>query len=56
MPKLLRYAALAIALIAALMWMKHESDVRDCEEAGGRWDNGLGECVRVPSSSGGTAM
>lgn len=56
MPKLLRYAALAIALVAALMWMKHESDVRECEEAGGRWDTGLGGCVQVPSSSGGTAV
>ena len=56
MPKLLRYAALAIALVAALMWMKHESDVSDCAEAGGRWDNGLGECVRGPASSGGAVM
>lgn len=56
MPKLLRYVALAIALIAALMWMRHESKVRDCAEAGGRWDNGLGECVRAPSASGGTAV
>lgn len=56
MPKRLRYAALAIALVAALMWMKHESDVRDCAEAGGRWDNGLGECVRPPATPGTTAM
>jgi len=56
MPKLLRYAALAIALIAALIWMRHEAAVDSCLDAGGRWDNGLGECVQVPSSSGGAAM
>ncbi|MCC2960952.1 hypothetical protein LK540_11010 [Massilia sp. IC2-278] len=46
MPKLLRYVALAIALIAALMWMRHEAKVDSCLDAGGRWDNGLGECIQ----------
>ena len=47
MPKLLRYAALAIALIAALMWMRHEKIIASCADSGGRWDSGLGECVRT---------
>ncbi len=55
MPKRLRYVALAIALVAALMWMKHEIDVDRCLDAGGRWDNGLGECVQAPAS-GSTAV
>lgn len=46
MPKLLRYAALAIALIAALMWLRHEAKVDSCLDASGRWDNGLGECIQ----------
>lgn len=46
MPKRLRYIALAIALIAAAMWMKHERDVADCNKAGGDWDAAAATCVK----------
>ncbi|QNA90424.1 hypothetical protein G4G28_21495 [Massilia sp. Dwa41.01b] len=56
MPKLLRYAALAIALIAALMWMKHENDAKACREAGGNWDSEANTCVRPPATPGRTPV
>jgi hypothetical protein len=52
LPKLLRYAALAIALIAALMWMKHERDVDSCLDNGGRWDDAANACVPAAPASG----
>lgn len=45
MPKLLRYAALAIALIAALMWMRHERAAEACRKSGGQWDGAANNCV-----------
>ncbi|MDB5746532.1 MAG: hypothetical protein JWP72_1380 [Massilia sp.] len=45
MPKLLRYAALVIALLAAVMWMKHEKDAEACRKAGGSWDSAANACV-----------
>lgn len=47
MPKLLRYAALAIALLAAVMWMKHEQQAEACRKAGGSWDGAANTCVQV---------
>lgn len=52
MPKRLRYMALAIAIIAALMWMKSESDADDCREAGGEWDNRANACVPAAPATG----
>lgn len=56
MPKLLRYAFLAIALIAAVLWMKHENDVDACNEAGGNWDNATKACVPVAPAAGAAAV
>ena len=47
MPKLLRYAALAIALLAAVMWMQHEKQAEACRKAGGSWDGASNTCVQV---------
>jgi hypothetical protein len=55
MPKLLRYAALAIALLAAVLWMKHENEVDACSKAGGNWDSATKACVRVAPAPGTTA-
>lgn len=52
MPKLLRYAALVIALLAAVMWMKHEKDAEACREAGGNWDAAANDCVQVAPAAG----
>jgi hypothetical protein len=52
MPKLLRYAALAIALIAAVLWMKHEKESDACSKAGGNWDNATKTCVTVTPAPG----
>lgn len=52
MPKRLRYVALAIALVAAVMWMKHERDVDACKGNGGRWDSSANACV--PGAPAGT--
>ncbi|MFC4930481.1 hypothetical protein [Massilia sp. GCM10023247] len=53
MPKLLRYAALAIALLAAVMWAKHEQRAGACRKAGGSWDGAAKTCVLVqPEPSG----
>ena len=49
MPKLLRYAALAIALIAAFMWMRHEKAADACRKSGGQWDAGASACVPAAS-------
>ena len=47
MPTLLRYAALAIALLAAVMWMQHEKQAEACRKAGGSWDGAAKACVQV---------
>ena len=52
MPKRLRYMALAIAIIAALMWMKHEKDAEACREAGGSWDSTASACVPAARAPG----
>jgi hypothetical protein len=52
MPKLLRYAALAIALLAAFMWMKSEKDANACREAGGSWDSRASTCVPAAPAPG----
>ena len=52
MPKRLRYMALAIALVAAVMWMKSESDANACREAGGQWDSRANACVPAAPASG----
>ena len=52
MPKRLRYMALAIAMVAALMWMKHEKDAGDCRKAGGQWDNAANACVPAAPATG----
>jgi hypothetical protein len=52
MPKLLRYAALAIALIAALMWMRHERAADSCREAGGQWDGAANACLPAAPAAG----
>ncbi len=52
MPKLLRYAALAIALLAAFMWMKQEKDAEACSKAGGSWDAAAKSCVPAEPASG----
>ena len=52
MPKLLRYAALAIALIAAFMWMKHERAADACRKSGGQWDGAANACVPVAPAAG----
>jgi hypothetical protein len=55
MPKLLRYAALAIAFIAAFMWMTHERHLDSCLDNGGRWDTATNACVTSPPASGSRA-
>lgn len=51
MPKRLRYIALAIALVAALMWMKSEDDANACRKDGGQWDSRANACVpSVPAA------
>lgn len=52
MPKRLRYMALAIAIVAALMWMKHERDADDCRKGGGQWDNAESACVPAAPAAG----
>ena len=52
MPKRLRYMALAIAIVAALMWMKHERDADACREAGGQWDSTANACVPAAPATG----
>ena len=54
MPKLLRYAALAIALAAALMWMLHEKGADACRKQGGRWDAAAETCVQGTPAAGKT--
>ena len=55
MPKLLRYAALAIALIAAVLWMKHEKESDACSKAGGNWNSAAKTCVPVTPATGSRA-
>jgi hypothetical protein len=52
MPKLLRYAALAIALIAVLMWMRHERAADTCRKTGGQWDGAASACVPAAPPAG----
>jgi hypothetical protein len=52
MPKLLRYAALAIALIAAVMWMRHERAADACRKSGGQWDGAANACVPAAPAGG----
>jgi hypothetical protein len=52
MPKLLRYAALAIAFIAAFMWMKHERAADACRKTGGQWDGAASACVPAAPAAG----
>jgi hypothetical protein len=45
--------ALAIAIVAALMWMKHERDADACRKAGGQWDGAASACVpTAPATAG----
>ena len=55
MPKRLRYMALAIAIVAALMWMKHERDADTCRESGGQWDSSANSCVPAAPAPGSRA-
>jgi hypothetical protein len=52
MPKLLRYAALAIALIAAFMWMRHERAADTCRKGGGQWDGAANACLPAAPAAG----
>jgi hypothetical protein len=52
MPKLLRYAALAIAFLAAFMWMKHERAADACRKAGGQWGGAANTCAAAAPASG----
>ncbi|MFC5461200.1 hypothetical protein [Massilia niabensis] len=52
MPKRLRYMALAIAIVAALMWMKSERDANACRKAGGQWDSRANACVAPVAPTG----
>ncbi|MFC5511406.1 hypothetical protein ACFPOU_09755 [Massilia jejuensis] len=52
MPKRLRYMVLAIAIVAALMWMKHERDADACRKAGGQWDDAASACVPAAPAGG----
>jgi hypothetical protein len=44
--------ALAIAIVAALMWMKHEHDADTCRKSGGQWDNAASACILVTPAAG----
>jgi hypothetical protein len=54
MPKLLRYAALAIAFVAAFMWMKHERAADACRKAGGQWDGAANTCAPAAAAAAGS--
>jgi hypothetical protein len=47
--------ALAIAIVAALMWMKHEHDADTCRKSGGQWDSSENTCVSTTPAAGSRA-